>query len=183
MITAHDVENDSFVFRQVNDELASARRFWIIPLVSGQNPDQGPSHGVTRREGLAFEGLDPFTRKKRAIQLSYEKLRSLPDRGPGKVKEAGFIVKEVLAAPGAIFQGLTEDTDEPKRGTGWLCYVGRPASCFEDEGRSIPPPANRVFLVFVNDEWVDYNWYCCQTDAREPRLPENYASRFLTRLL
>ncbi len=74
--------------------------------------------------------------------------------GAGKLKEAAYVLPEVLLKPTAIFAGLTQDTDEPRRGVGWLCYVGRPTQCFEDNGRAIPAPRNRVFLVFVNDEWV-----------------------------
>lgn len=70
-----------------------------------------------------------------------------------------------------------------RRGTGWLCYVGRPALCFEDDGRSVPPHQGRVFLVFVTDEWVAYNWYWYAADARQATLPEGHAERFREKLL
>jgi len=121
--------------------------------------------------------------KQQAIQLDYDKLRDLPRKGLGKVKEAGYIVPEVLAKPAAVFRGLKRDTDEPHRGTGWLCYVGRPRSCFEDDGRSVSPRQDRVFLVFVTDEWVAYNWYWYAADERQATLPEGHAGRFPERLI
>lgn len=128
-------------------------------------------------------GVDPATGQQRPIQLDYDKLRGLTRRGLGKVKEAAFLVPEVLARPSAVFRGLTRDTDEPLRGTGWLCYVGRPHECYEDDGRKLPRQPNRVFLVFVNDDWVAYNWYWYAADANQPDLPESHADRFRERLI
>lgn len=143
----------------------------------------GDQRGGTRREALAFPGVDPKTGRTVPIQLAFEKIRALPKLGAGKVKEAGFIVPEVLAKPTAIFQGLTRDADDSKRGAGWRCYAGRPGKCFEDDGRSVPPPPNRVFVVFVNDENVAYNWYWCSSDPSDATLPEGYAERFHERLI
>lgn len=103
--------------------------------------------------------------------------------GAGKVKEAGYVVPEVLLKPTAIFEGLTQDSDESRRGAGWRCYVGRPGQCFEDDGRSMPAPRNRVFLVFVNDQRVAYNWYWCAADPADPTLPDGHATRFRVRLI
>jgi hypothetical protein len=103
--------------------------------------------------------------------------------GLGKMKEAAYLLPEVLVRPTAVFSGLTQDTDEPRRGAGWLCYVGRPRQRFEDDGRAIPVQAGRVFLVFVNDEWVAYNWYWYMADPEHPELPEGYAERFRERLI
>lgn len=103
--------------------------------------------------------------------------------GAGKVKEAAYVLPQVLLKPTAVFRGLTQDADEPRRGVGWLCYVGRPSQCFEDDGRPVRPPRDRVFLVFVNDEWIAYNWHWCAADARDPELPEEYATRFHERLI
>jgi hypothetical protein len=128
-------------------------------------------------------GIDPLTGKLRPIQLDFDKLKHLPRKGAGKVKEAGFVVREVLEKPIAVFRGLKRDTDEPRLGAGWLCYVGRPGCCFEDDGRSVPPPQNRVFLVFVTDQWIAYNWYWHSADIHEPDLPEGYGDRFQEKLL
>ncbi len=66
---------------------------------------------------------------------------------------------------------------------GWLCYVERPSQCFEDDGRSVAPRPDRVFLVFVNDESVAYNWYWYAFDAAQPTFPEGHAERFKEQLL
>jgi hypothetical protein len=153
------------------------------PVANQTGKNTGESDGGSRREALAFVGIDPQSGQQRPIQLAYEKLRDLPRRGLGKVKEAGYIVPEVLGKPTAIFQGLTHDEDEPRRGEGWLCYVGRPTISFEDDGRAVPPRSNRVFLVFVNAEWVAYNWYWYAADPYDGSLPLDHAERFRKRLL
>lgn len=132
---------------------------------------------------MAFFGVDPTTGQQRPIQLDYDKLKDLPRKGQGKVKEAAYIVPEVLLKPSAIFQGLKRDRDEPRRGAGSLCYCGRPIHCFEDDGRNVPPPRNRVFLVFVNDDWIAYNWYWYDADSNQPDLPDGYSERFDRRLI
>jgi hypothetical protein len=148
---------------------------------SGQ--DRGEEHSGTRRQALGFLGIDPATGKQRTIQLAYEKIKALKRLGPGKMKDAGYLVPEVLLSPTAIFKGLTLDSDEPQRGAGWFCYAGLPTWCFEHDGRQFPAPKNRVFLVFVNDEWIAYNWYWCAADPDRPELPKAHAERFRERVL
>jgi len=151
-----------------------------IILMVAPNPSE---HEGTRRGALAFMGVDPATGRQRPIQLDHDKLKDLPRKGAGKVKEAGFIVPEVLAKPSAIFRGLKRDSDEPRHGSGWLCYVGLPSRCFEDDGRAVQPRSDRVFLVFVTDEWIAYNWYWYAADPYQPGFPQDHAERFLERLL
>jgi len=103
--------------------------------------------------------------------------------GIGKTKEAAYTLPDVLLKPAAVFGGLTQETDEPRRGTGWLCYVGRPTQRFDDNGRAVPASLDRVFLVFVNDEWVAYNWYWYAADPKQPDLPEGHEDRFHKRLI
>lgn len=127
--------------------------------------------------------IDPSSGKQHSVQLDYDKLRHIARLGVGRVKEAGYLVPEVLARPAAVFRGLLREGDEPRRGAGWLCYVGQPRTAFDDTGRSVPAHPDRVFLVFVNDEGVAYNWYWCASDAHQPGLPEGYADRFREQLL
>ena len=147
----------------------------------GQN--QSKTLAGTRREALAFEAVDPADGKLRLVQLSYDKIKSLPLLGKGKIMDAGFVVPEILAKPTAIFKGLALDKDEPRRGAGWLCYSGRPTRCFEDDGKEFACPPKRVFLVFVNSEWVAYNWYWHPEDHIETGLPTGYKERFEEKVL
>src|SRR5688500_7928270 len=112
----------------------------------------------TRREPLAFEAVDGDTGRLVPVQLSYDKLRSLKTAGAGRLYEARDVVREALRAPVAIFEGLTRDADEDRRGVGWRCYVARPGIAYDADGRPTKPLPHTVFLVFVNHENVAYNW-------------------------
>ncbi|GMU24541.1 MAG: hypothetical protein AMXMBFR13_46150 [Phycisphaerae bacterium] len=50
------------------------------------------------------------------------------------------------------------------------------------ELRRLPIP-RQVFLVFVNDEQIAYNWRWERSDPEEPTLPVDHQSRFKKRLL
>ena len=55
------------------------------------------------------------------------------------LKEAGYIVPQVLLKPTAIFQGLTRDADEPHRGAGWLHGAGVELAPGTDAGWRFTP--------------------------------------------
>jgi hypothetical protein len=54
---------------------------------------------------------------------------------------------------------------------------------FRRDGSEAPPYREQVYLVFVNDENIAYNWRWEKCDAEGPTLPENHVSRFKKRLL
>jgi hypothetical protein len=107
-----------------------------------------PESDETRRDALAFPAIDPITGQQIPIQLAYEKLKSLPRSGLGRVKEAGYVLPRVLLMPTAVFEGFLSEGDEPHRGAGWRCYCGNPGICFDDHGRQVPAPEGAsVFSV------------------------------------
>jgi hypothetical protein len=79
-----------------------------------------------RRDGILLDAVDPLNGKKIKIQLSHQRLQVIAGRSKGQVMEAAFIVPEVLQHPTAIFEGLTQEEDEDRRGAGWRCYCGIP---------------------------------------------------------
>lgn len=154
------------------------------PLVAEQSRhSQGDRNQGTRREGLFVPGIDPVSGRERPIQIDFARLQSLPRLGLGRVKEAAYVLPAVLARPTAIFEGLTQESDESRRGVGWLCFVGCPSQSFKNDGTSVPARSGYVFLAFVNAEWVAYNWYWCEADALDPTLPDGHSDRFKKRLL
>ncbi len=88
----------------------------------------------------------------------------------------------ILQRPTAIFQGLRRDEDEDRTGAGWRCYSGRPDKAFAADGTERRPYPGQVFLVFVNDEGVAYNWRWEKADPDNPDLPVDHAIRFKQRL-
>ena len=61
--------------------------------------------------------------------------------------------------------------------------VGIPKSAYHPDGTERPPYPNQVFLVFVNDEQVAYNWRWERAAPDDRKLPQDHEARFKKRLL
>lgn len=110
-------------------------------------------------------------------------MQTVARRSLGHAKECGYIVPMILQKPTAIFEGLRRDEDEDPRGVGWRCYCGIPEYSYRPDGTSGRPYPNQVYLVFVNDEGVAYNWRWEKADANDPKLPQDHDTRFKQRVL
>lgn len=137
----------------------------------------------SRRAYLQLEALDPVSREMGFVQVSFDRMQAVGRRSMGQAKECGFIVPMILQDPAAVFEGLREDDDEDPRGVGWRCYCGVPDRAYHPEGNERPPYPGQVYLVFVNDEGVAYNWRWEKADPDDSTLPQNHAHRFQNRLL
>jgi hypothetical protein len=135
-----------------------------------------------RREMLTVNAFDPASGDEIEVFISYERLRTLGTRSQGQVKEAAYILPQVLQAPAVVFEGFRREEDEDRRGVGWRCYCGVPDSSYTADGEKRPPRKGQVFLLVVNDEHVAYNWRWEQADADNPELPQNSGDRFKERL-
>ncbi len=137
----------------------------------------------SRREELAVRAVDPADGSLYELTLSYDRIRSMALRGRGAIIEASQLVGYVLQHPTAIFEGIRRDTEDPKYGAGWRCYCGTPPCAYDERGDEVNPPPGQVYLVFVNDEEVVYNWRWDRADPDNGRLPVDHATRFRERLL
>lgn len=137
----------------------------------------------TRREYLTIGAIDPINGKELKVLISYDRIHEMASRSMGQVYECGEFVPLVLKKPSAIFEGLTQEEDESKRGCGWRCYCAVPPYAYSTDGKIINTWPNKVFLVFVNDENVAYNWRWEKCDSKDQNLPENHEVRFRKRLL
>ena len=94
------------------------------------------------------------------------------------------LADDALLHPRAIFQGIRFDEDEKHscNSPGWLCYCGYPPIDFRFTGEETSPPPRKVFLVFVNEEKIVYNWGWDQADPdawdEGKYLPIDYQNRF-----
>jgi hypothetical protein len=136
----------------------------------------------TRREFLTIKAADADSRAIDVL-ISHDRLLAIARRGMGHINEAAEIVPGVLQRPTAIFEGLCADDDEDRRGAGWRCYAGTPDRSYTADGRRRPPWEDEVFLVFINHERIAYNWRWEKCDLDDPRLPQDYQSRFKRKLL
>jgi len=137
----------------------------------------------SRREFIQLDAVDPVSGKLFLVQISFERLQIVARRSMGQTREAGFIVPHVLQKPTAIFEGLRMDVDEDQRGVGWRCYCGIPQHSYRTDGTACPPYPRQVYLVFVNQDRIAYNWRWEKADPDEPNLPLNHQGRFKKRLI
>lgn len=138
----------------------------------------------SRRQYLTLQALNPEDGQLTAeVQISFDRMQAVGRRSLGHAKECGYIVPMILQKPTAIFEGLTRDEDEDRRGYGWRCYCGIPEYSYHSDGTPGRPYPGQVYLVFVNDERVAYNWRWEKAGPDEPALPIDHATRFKKRLL
>ena len=138
----------------------------------------------SRREYLTLLAVEPKDGTLTCeVLISFDRLQTVARRGLGHAKECGLIVPEILQKPTAIFEGLRRDEDEDRWGYGWRCYCGVPQHSYRADGTEARPYADQVYLVFVNDERVAYNWRWERADENDRRLPVDYEARFNRRLL
>lgn len=144
----------------------------------------------SRRSGFECLAVSPIDGKKDLVlTLSINRAKILQRRANRADMYRVQLVRSVLDSPTAIFQGIRFEEDE--RHTchcpGWLCYCGLPIKDYTSSGTEINPPPKKVFLAFVNDEHVVYNWGWerADLDAWERGLyfPTEYQNRFQRRVL
>ena len=136
----------------------------------------------SRRRPICLDAVDPVTGKTCQVQISHGRMQAIATRTMGAAKECAFTVPYVLKNPTGIFEGLREDEDEDRGGVGWRCYCGIPPCAYHADGTDRPPYPNQLFLVFVNDEGVAYNWRWEKADEADPNLPQHHNARFKKRL-
>ncbi len=139
----------------------------------------------SRRQYLAIEAIDPKDGKPCEVMISYDRMQAVSSRSTGQIMECSDIVPMILQHPTAIFEGLRwdQDEDQDRRGVGWRCYCGIPDHAYRMDGTPIPPYRGQVYLVFVNDERVAYNWRWEKASPDDPRRPVDHETRFREQLL
>lgn len=140
------------------------------------------SSGESRREYLCIEAQNPLNGETVTVQISQQRMLSVGKRSLGHAKECGHLVPEILQNPTAVFEGLRRDEDDDQWGCGWRCYCGIPSCGFSRDGHEQATYPNQVYLVFVNDDSVAYNWRWEKADPSDPDLPINHEDRFKRRL-
>lgn len=133
---------------------------------------------------LTINAIDPDKGKTYGALISYNRMQVIGKRSMGQAKECAELVPMILQRPVGIFEGLCEDKDEEGcRGYGWRCYCGIPDYAYNRKGEKISPWPNEVFLVFIDNNRVVYNWRWEKSAPQNPNLPENYETRFRRKLL
>jgi len=143
-----------------------------------------PLHPDERRDRITLLAVEPKDATLTCeVLISYARMQVVGRRSLGHAKECGIIVPAVLQTPTSIFEGLRRDEDEDRWGYGWRCYCGLPEQAFLADVTKIPPYRGQVYVVFLNDERVAYNWRWEKADPDDIRLPVDHETRFKQRLL
>lgn len=137
----------------------------------------------SRRQYITIAAVDPKEGKTCEVMISYDRMQAVGKRSMVHAKECAYVVPMILQRPTAIFEGLRRDEDEERAGYGWRCYCGIPEHAYCADGTAIRPYPGQVYLVFVNDEGIAYNWRSEQADPDNPRLPVGHQDRFRRQLL
>jgi hypothetical protein len=116
------------------------------------------------------------------VQISFDRMQAVARRSMAHAKECGVIVPQILQHPTAVFEGLRQDEDEDRQGVGWRCYCGIPEHAYHSDGSERSAYPGQVYLVFVNEDGVAYNWRWEKSDPDDIDLPQNHQDRFRERL-
>jgi hypothetical protein len=141
-----------------------------------------PAPERSRRDYLTVEARDPVSGQMGTVQISFDRMQAVARRSMAHAKECGVIVPQILQHPTAVFEGLRQDEDEDRQGVGWRCYCGIPEHAYHSDGSERSSNPGQVYLVFVNDEGVAYNWRWEKAAPDDPDLPQNHQDRFRERL-
>jgi len=130
--------------------------------------------------------VDPTGQNKPPLRLKYaqrkvSQIRQLGFRGA--IKEAVELVSFTLTYPNAVFCGLRPPDDKHSGNSpGWLCYCANPPYDYAPDGELCNPDPSKVFLVFVNEDRMIFEWRWEDADIEsicdKEYLPRNHCTRF-----
>ena len=136
-----------------------------------------------RRGYASLEAIDPNDGGTWQVLLADGKMDHVAARGHGAAMELADTVRWTLLHPRAVFSGVRE-LDRGIAEDNWLCYVAKPGHAYDHKtGKRCPAWPNEVFMVFVTDERVVYNWYWSECDEQDSHLPADYGTRFFEQVL
>ena len=138
---------------------------------------------ASRRKYLTLLAFDPSDGGACEVLVSFDRMQTVGRRSMAHAQECGHLVPATLQHPQAVFEGLCWDEDEDPRGYGWRCYCRIPDKAYRPDGTERSPYPGQVYLVFVNDERVAYNWRWEKADNDDADLPRDHQTRFKQRVL
>jgi hypothetical protein len=132
----------------------------------------------SRRGYGELPAIDPHDGGTWTVLVSGRTMERVKSRGLGATRELADTVKWSLSNIRHLFRGLRDDEDDVDD-DGWLCYVARPNHAYDWKTTDrVPPWEGEVFLVYVTDERVVYQWKWVKADPENPNLPIDHNDRF-----
>ena len=133
----------------------------------------------TPRDCYPVNAIDPTTGLARVVFVRVKKAQATARAGMGATRELAFTVPFALQNPTAIFRGVREEGESQ-----WLCYCSVPADAYDfktHNKRGAWP--GQVFLVFVDDDGIVYNWRWEKAHPEDAKLPTDFENRFEQKVL
>ena len=84
----------------------------LVPFVDNPHNAAPLLDDELRRDGIEFPTLDPTTGQTFMSRMRFARLKYLATKSKGLVMEGVELVKQILASPGAVFEGLKREKDE-----------------------------------------------------------------------
>jgi hypothetical protein len=121
---------------------------------------------------VSLEGMDPKGQGTREFWIEKDLLQFFYKKGWMSKYLSAKLVKEILASPAVIFQGLQNEGHEES-----LCYAGLASCQYLNNGVSAPPPAGMTFVVYVREDDVVFRWDWDEA-ADNLTYPKGFEARF-----
>ena len=121
----------------------------------------------------ALDPFDPSGCSVIALRLSYAHTDGLRMRRLDARYARIMLIPEVVRHPTIVLKGWKRDGYDEA-----LIYVGRPAKDFRSPTIEVPPPPNKVFMVFVTPlgrQISDWRWEVA--DVSDPNIPTGMLER------
>jgi hypothetical protein len=126
-----------------------------------------------------LDAINPSDGKTWQLFVRTRKIEAVAKRGMGAAKELAYTVPWAVKHPCAIFRGVRDEGEQD-----WLCYVAAPSQAYDYKtGDTVEAWKGEVFLVFVNDDRIIYNWRWEEADPINPKLPKDWEHRYTEKVL
>lgn len=126
--------------------------------------------------------LSPDAQRWWRIYVAHHRIDFLARHMRHAAYEAAYIVPEIVQSPRThVFEGAGNSVGEPQPGADWLCYCGRPAASYTNEGRRRDPWPGQIYLIFLNRHRIAYSWRWEWAKEKEPH-PIGNPDRFQRRI-
>lgn len=117
-------------------------------------------------------GASPSGYGKQEFRIPHNLVEHIQRYGPEHKFHELKLVKEILALPTVIFEGLRQEQEEG------LCYAGVPSCRYTNQGNKKPPAKGKTFLVFLTNEGTVFQWRWEEADPDWEGYPLKWRERF-----
>jgi hypothetical protein len=126
-----------------------------------------------------LSGMGPDGKAQVTFYVSIERLREIQRFGPEWKFDNARLLKEALASPTAVFEGL-----ERRGMQAAFCYAAKPSRRYRKGGAiETPFSPDRVFVVYVDpmpgvNEYEVLDWAIREEDRKKPGYPAGWENDF-----